>query len=361
MALLDTLRDRTAGKGRTAQVNCGELGLLTVEALTPAECSRLAHDSRALLYAACRELQSCGEALRREKKLFRPDEIMEYVSGEEAALAAKLILRLSGVSEVQSSAASAQAAQMVESNESLSSIVDTGGVSSIVDTELSKVRLLPVQTAEENSEAEFLKIRHQSVQTQDDRPVQPEQNRLESVQASTAGLSNFGQVSRETAPTEAMQKIKTQSGQKTQILEEMSGELPQIVEVIEKPTDAKSGQVAEQKSTLHEIKSERRNRLHETESEFAEERFPILHESESEFAEKMHEIKSESRHDTRVVLHETESDSGEKVHETKSESRVTLHEIKSELKEMLHEIKSDLVEEAAERLAEELRRAARVR
>lgn len=97
MALLDILRERTARRGGIAQVDCGGLGLLTVEALTPAECGRLANSPRALLYAACRELQAAGEALRKEGKVFRPDEILEYLAEEEAAVAAQAVLSISGM------------------------------------------------------------------------------------------------------------------------------------------------------------------------------------------------------------------------------------------------------------------------
>lgn len=40
MALLDVLQARTKRRHRTAQVSCGELGLLSVEALPPAELER---------------------------------------------------------------------------------------------------------------------------------------------------------------------------------------------------------------------------------------------------------------------------------------------------------------------------------
>ena len=99
MALLDILRRRTEQKGALAQVDCGGLGLLTVEALSPAECARLGRSSRALLYAACRELQSAGEQLRQEGKVFRPDEILEYLTEEEARTAARAVLALSGMAE----------------------------------------------------------------------------------------------------------------------------------------------------------------------------------------------------------------------------------------------------------------------
>lgn len=109
MALLDTLRGRAARKGGTAQVPCGALGTLTVEALSLAECARLGGNPRSLFYAACRELQSAGEALRKEGLVFRPDEIMESVTEEEARLAAQAILALSGVSAPAAEEAAAEA------------------------------------------------------------------------------------------------------------------------------------------------------------------------------------------------------------------------------------------------------------
>ena len=102
MALLDILRERTARRGTHAQVDCGELGQMTVEALPPAECARLQNNPRALLYAACRELQAAGEALRKEGRIFRPDEILEYLTDAEAQTAAQVVLSLSG--EVPSAA-----------------------------------------------------------------------------------------------------------------------------------------------------------------------------------------------------------------------------------------------------------------
>ena len=99
MALADVLRQRVSRRGRTAQVDCGELGTVTVEALPPRECAALgmADGGRALLYAACRELQAAGETLRRERRLFTPDEVTAYVSDSEALAAARTVLALSGV------------------------------------------------------------------------------------------------------------------------------------------------------------------------------------------------------------------------------------------------------------------------
>lgn len=97
-ALADTLRERISRRGRTARVDCGALGVLTVESLSVRDCSALAErcGSRGLFYAACRELQEAGEILRREGHVFAPDEIMEYVSDQEAETAAEAVLLVSG-------------------------------------------------------------------------------------------------------------------------------------------------------------------------------------------------------------------------------------------------------------------------
>lgn len=107
MTLLEALRQRTLHRGQTAQVPCGALGTVTVEALSPQECAALgmADGGRALFYAACRELQLAGETLRREQRLFTPDEITHYLSPGEARTAALAVLALSGVTPGQEEAA----------------------------------------------------------------------------------------------------------------------------------------------------------------------------------------------------------------------------------------------------------------
>ena len=99
MALADVLRERVSRRGRTAEVACGLLGTVTVEALPPRECAALGlrDGGRALFYAACRDLQTAGETLRREGRLFTPAEVTAYVSDAEAEAAARTVLALSGV------------------------------------------------------------------------------------------------------------------------------------------------------------------------------------------------------------------------------------------------------------------------
>ena len=79
MALADVLRERVSRRGRTAEVACGLLGTVTVEALPPRECAALGlrDGGRALFYAACRDLQTAGETLRREGRLFTPAEVTD--------------------------------------------------------------------------------------------------------------------------------------------------------------------------------------------------------------------------------------------------------------------------------------------
>ena len=100
MELLDTLRARCERRTVTEQVDCGGLGVLTAQALPLRECAALsagADGDRAVLYAACRELQTAGETLRAEGAVFTPDEIMQMVSDEEAAAGAGVVRRISGL------------------------------------------------------------------------------------------------------------------------------------------------------------------------------------------------------------------------------------------------------------------------
>lgn len=105
MGLREVLQARAAVQGRTAEVPCGELGVLTVEALPLQEAetlSRGADADRAVFYAACRELQAEGDAMHRTGKIYAPDGIMRFVSDEEAAAAARVVLELSGVQRKES-------------------------------------------------------------------------------------------------------------------------------------------------------------------------------------------------------------------------------------------------------------------
>ena len=353
MALADVLRERVSRRGRTAQVDCGELGIVTVEALSPRECAALgmADGGRALLYAACRELQAAGETLRRERRLFTPDEVTAYVSDSEALAAARTVLALSGVTP-----------------------------DSLDNTEN---RLEAVQ----DSEKDFSEIRPAFVQDGDGpMPEAPEtgENRLDSVQESgkqffeirpafvqeaevlLEGSQGDGQVSREFSEngtpvrkTPSMVALLDFEPQNLALSEENGG----FMSPLKRPgeTAERSGATAEP----HESKSEFREGLHETESEFPEKAAGALHETTSEIPPETPRFLHETTSELPGSMHESKSEVPEGLHETESDFQEGLHETKSEFgenrREVLHETTSELAERVAARLLEGLRRAAAVR
>ena len=339
MALADVLRERVSRRGRTAEVACGLLGTVTVEALPPRECAALGRrdGGRALFYAACRDLQTAGETLRREGRLFTPAEVTAYVSDEEAAAAARTVLALSGVT------------------------ADGDGPS----TKSAEVRLGDVQkdgahlTVEAPSEKE---IRLDGVQ---ENTVQKAEIRLEDVRKPD-GTAVDGQVSHEFFGGDGSDRTGP-------ILGGFSDFVPQNLALSEEndrfsaplELSGNTEEVSGRGSNLHETESEVGEALHEMKSESATESRKDLHETKSEFRETVHETKSESAAERREGLHESRSEAGEALHETKSEltaeRRRGLHESRSEVEEALHETKSESVERFAEGLLEGLRRAAAVR
>ena len=413
MALADVLRERVSRRGRTAEVACGLLGTVTVEALPPRECAALGlrDGGRALLYAACRDLQTAGETLRREGRLFTPAEVTAYVSDEEAAAAARTVLALSGVT-TDGDGASTKSAEV-----RLGDVQNNGTHLAVEAPSGEEIRLGDVQENEEvrhdgvrnngphfagkaPSEGEFRladvqengdltgKVRHEDVR---EKAVQKAEIRLGDVRKPD-GTAEDGQVSHEffsgdgsdrtapilggvsdfvpqnlalseendrfSAPLELSGNTEEVSGQGSNPHEKRS-------EVGEAVHETKSELTAERRRGLHENKSEAGELVHETKSESAAERRDGLHESRSEVEETVHETKSDLTAERRRGLHETESEAGETVHETKSEltamRREDLHENKSEAGEALHETKSESVERFAEGLLEGLRRAAAVR
>ena len=246
MALADVLRERVSRRGRTAEVACGLLGTVTVEALPPRECAALGmrDGGRALLYAACRDLQTAGETLRREGRLFTPAEVTAYVSDEEAAAAARTVLALSGVT------------------------ADGDGAST--------------KSAE---------VRHEDVRK---KAVQKAEIRLEDVRKPD-GTAADGQVSHEFFGGDGSDRTDP-------ILGGFSDFVPQNLALSEEndrfsaplELSGNTEEVSGRGSNLHESKSEVRETMHETKSESAAERRQDLHENKSEVGETVHETKSES-------------------------------------------------------------------
>lgn len=421
MALADVLRERVSRRGRTAEVACGLLGTVTVEALPPRECAALGlrDGGRALFYAACRDLQTAGETLRREGRLFTPAEVTAYVSDEEAAAAARTVLALSGVTadgdspstksaEVRLGDVQKNGAHLAVEAPSEEEIRLDGVQENTVqkaEVRLGDVRKKAGQKAEVRLEdvrndaphfaakaplaREFRladvqengdltgKVRREDVRK---KAVQNAEIRLGDVR-NPDGTAEDGQVSHEFFGGDGSDRTDP-------ILGGVSDFVPQNLALSEEndrfsaplELSGNTEEVSGQGSDLHETKSEVGEAVHETKSELTAERRRGLHESGSEVEEAVHEMKSEfaaerregvheSRSEVGEVLHEMKSDltaeRREGLHETKSESaaarRRGLHESKSEVEETVHETKSESVERFAEGLLEGLRRAAAVR
>ena len=417
MALADVLRERVSRRGRTAEVACGLLGTVTVEALPPRECAALGlrDGGRALFYAACRDLQTAGETLRREGRLFTPAEVTAYVSDEEAAAAARTVLALSGVT-ADGDGASTKSAEV-----RLGDVQKNGAHLAVDASSEEEIRLdgVPENTGQK-AEVRLEDVRNDGSHFAEKAPVAGEfrlgdvqengdltgKVRLSDVRKKAGqkaeirlgdvrkpdGMAEDGQVSHEffggdgsdrtdpilggvsdfvpqnlalseendrfSAPLELSGNTEEVSGRGSNLHESKS-------EVRETVHETKSESAAARREGLHESRSEVEEAVHETKSESAAARREGLHENRSEVGKPVHETKSESAAARREDLHESKSEVREAVHETKSESaaerREGLHESKSEVRETVHETKSESVERFAEGLLEGLRRAAAVR
>ena len=391
MALADILRERVSRRGRTAEAACGLLGTVTVEALPPRECAALGlrDGGRALFYAACRDLQTAGETLRREGRLFTPAEVTAYVSDEEAAAAARTVLALSGVTadgdgpstksaevrheDVQINGAHLAVEAPSEEEIRLGDVQENTGQKA--EVRLGDVRNDgPYFAAKAPSAREFqladvrekavqkAKVRHEDVRK---KAVQKAEIRLGNVRKPD-GTAADGQVSHEFFGGNGSDRTDP-------ILGGVSDFVPQNLALSEKndrfsaplELSGNTEEVSGRGSNLHESESEAGEAVHEMKSESAAERRQGLHETESEVGEALHEMKSESAAARRRGMHENRSEVGELVHEMKSESAAErqegLHETESEVGEPVHESKSESVERFAEGLLEGLRRAAAVR
>lgn len=330
MGLAEILGARAARQGRSAPVECGELGTVTVEALPVRELELLlrgADGARAVFYAACRELQSAGEELRKAGKVFTPDGIMQFVSDGEAAAAARTVLELSGWTE-------------------------KNHVDRLLDGERTKsgsavnIISLPdenrLQIVQEKSDDEKAKTQVQtganrlgSVQFVGAESSLEDEIRPGIVQEIRAPAPGFGQVSRETWTESAKLDLIPEADKKTQAKGILLPERTQNVVTEKNPSPIEGG--------LGEAPGDT---LHEPESEFGD----ALHERTSEFQNLMHESKSDFGESRRGIPHESKSEFGDGLHETTSE-----------LRNGLHETASELAEAVARRLVEGLRRAKWVR
>lgn len=311
MALADVLRERVSRRGRTAEVACGLLGTVTVEALPPRECAALGlrDGGRALFYAACRDLQTAGETLRREGRLFTPAEVTAYVSDEEAAAAARTVLALSGVTadgdspstksaevrlgDVQQNGAHLTVDAPSEEEIRLADVQENTGQKA--EVRLGDVRKKAGQKAEVRledvrndgshfagkapSEGKFRladvqkngdltgKVRHEDVRK---KAVQKAEIRLEDVRKPD-GTAADGQVSHEFFGGDGSDRTDP-------ILGGVSDFVPQNLALSEKndrfsaplELSGNTEEVSGRGSNLHESKSEVRETVHETKSELVE-------------------------------------------------------------------------------------------
>lgn len=391
MALADVLRERVSRRGRTAEVACGLLGTVTVEALPPRECAALGlrDGGRALLYAACRDLQTAGETLRREGRLFTPAEVTAYVSDEEAAAAARTVLALSGVTAdgdgPSTKSAEVRLGDVQKDGAHLAVDAPSGEEIRLGDVQENTGQKAEVRLGDVRNDGPYFaakapvagefrlgdvqengdltgKVRHEDVRK---KAVQKAEIRLEDVRKPD-GTAADGQVSHEFFGGDGSDRTDP-------ILGGVSDFVPQNLALSEEndrfsaplELSGNTEEVSGRGSNLHENKSEVGEALHEKKSDLTAERREGLHESKSEVGETLHDMKSELTAERRQGLHESRSEAGEALHETKSEltaeRRRGLHESRSEVEEALHETKSESVERFAEGLLEGLRRAAAVR
>ena len=413
MALADVLRERVSRRGCTAEMACGLLGTVTVEALPPRECAALGlrDGGRALFYAACRDLQTAGETLRREGRLFTPAEVTAYVSDAEAEATARTVLALSGVTAdgdgPSTKSAEVRLGDVQNSGAHLAVEAPVAGEFRPADVQENTVQKAEVRLGDVRNDAPHFAVKAPSARefrlagVQENEKVRHEDVRKKAVQKAEIrlgdvrkpdGTAEDGQVSHEffggdgsdrtdsilggvsdfvpqnlalseendrfSAPLELSGNTEEVSGRGSN-LHESESEAGEVLH------EMKSDLTAEKREGLHESRSEVREAVHETKSESAAERREGLHESKSEVGETVHETKSESAAERRQGLHETESEVEETVHEMTSEMaaerRECLHENRSEVGETVHESKSESVERFAEGLLEGLRRAAAVR
>lgn len=328
MGLADILQARAASQGRTATVSCGELGDLTVEALPVRELELLlrgADGPRKVFYAACRELQLAGEELRRAGQLYTPDGILQFVSDGEAESAARTVLELSGwgaASQLGLNKASDKNAGD-ETSRRVNNVYRP-------DEENSEIRLLSVQ----NTEKDFTQIRPAVVQTEKAVIPVTEQNRRETVQFPQEELLKNGQDSRETRPKNRSLHKLSESDTKSQGIGHFLPEAPQnVVSDFELARNAHQD-TDDRTMPLHEIKSDFGKSLHETKSEYFGNSQASLHEIESEFGEKTRESLHETESDFFGEQPSAGLAESQNLHEMKSELRKILHETESELGEI---------------------------
>lgn len=410
MALGDILAARADNARARGTVEAGTLGTVTVEALPVRELERLmrgADGDRAVFYAACRELQGAGAALLRAGKVYRPDQVMAFVSDAEAAKAAEAVRALSGWTETETNGKvaevlpaentdgdSAGAGEAADTSASSEASDGTAGEAAAYGTDTDKKAAFPAVTSDgrtaDNGRSRGQRFDHTADGTDEGaggqdsheaeiRPAVVQVNaevRREAVQKKTADAAFRPDTVREKAGKNTEIRHRSVHGEKAggQASCEFLAEYGEPL-----PPDGKT-QVLPEKSPVAPqnvgVSDKMDGSLQKTEREFLSERAAPergyalgLHESKSEIngqdGANLHESESENGAGSGNALHEGESEITEALHENKSENDATggdpLHESKSEVTETLHETTSELAERVARELLDGLRRAAWVR
>lgn len=340
MGLAETLGARAARQGRSAPVACGELGTVTVEALPVRELELLLRGSdgqRAVFYAACRELQSAGEELRKAGKVFAPDGIMQFVSDSEAAAAARTVLELSG---------------WTEKNSGQSQALNLESRGREFNLNENRLPIVQEKSDDENAKTQVQTGSNRLASVQNIGPIVPltDGNRLAPVQFDGVSATGFGQVSRETGDGSAEFDTVPKSDKKSQAMGILPFKRTQNVVSGESTPIGADDAAGAPGDALHETTSEFGDGLHEIKSEFWSGDQESLHETKSDFGE----IR-------RGHPHESKSEFGDALHEMASEFDGSARETTSELQDGLHETTSELAEAVVRRLVEGLRRAKWVR
>ena len=341
MALADVLRARAAFQSRTARVECGELGILTVEALPVRELERLMRGqdgTRAVFYAACRELQVSGEELRKTGQVYTPDGILQFVSDSEAAAAARTILELSGWTSENHVYPPLTTGDLGVNN--VYPDVGDGLEVNMISEDSGEIRPATVQIIPSQEQQDrCASVQIIPSQEQQGRPVSvqiipPVEQQKAGAEQKNAGAGNeLGQNSREFfAESEEISKIP-KPDKKAQGLGILPSEAAQNV-VSEQFVETGNGFSGPKKGSA-------------------------FHETESEILEDLHEIKSESAVSVMKCPHEIKSEFPKNLHETESEFKEPMHEITSDLSEMPHEIKSEFPKSLNETESESIQRFTR--
>ena len=354
MALADVLRERVSRRGRTAEVACGLLGTVTVEALPPRECAALGlrDGGRALFYAACRDLQTAGETLRREGRLFTPAEVTVYVSDEEAAAAARTVLALSGVT------ADGDGPSTKSEEVRLGDVQKNGAHLAVEAPSEKEIRLDGVQeNTGQKAEFRLGDVRKKAgqkaeVRLEDVRNDEPHF----AANAPSAREFRLGDVQENEDLTGKVRHgdVREKAGQKAEI---------RLGDVRKPDGTAEDGQVS------HEFfggnGSDRTDPILGGVSDFVPQNLALSEENDRFSAPLELSGNTEEVSGRGSNLHESRSEVEETAHEMKSdltaERREGLHESRSEVGETVHEMKSESVERFAEGLLEGLRRAAAAR